>query len=198
MFEDQKCIYHCNKNNLNLSNLQIANYIENEVNTYIKNVDPYRSLPDFYLHLDFNPEAYKKAKQIKIHDPAIGDSYIEPDLDESYELLASIVNKRCLFVDGKITLGGGKYELKTDDAVMSHMEDWAKYISDDEVDVYNYIYNTKGAKAAYEYIKSIAGDLDNRWLAGKRIEDQEQLIEEVQDPEPQDTQKGKNIELNQF
>ena len=30
----------------------------------------------------------------------------------------------------------------------------------------------------------------------KRIEDQEQLIEEVQDPEPQDTQKGKIFELN--
>ncbi len=32
----------------------------------------------------------------------------------------------------------------------------------------------------------------------KRIIDQDQLIEEVPEPEPQDSQKGKNIELNQF
>ena len=150
----------------------IKQYVETEINNYMDHIDEYASRPDFSEHTEFDHSAYERAKNIEVHDPWFGDEYLEVnDPDQIYDLMCCMVNQRCIAVDDKITLNFHKYDLETDDDLLDHMKNMAKFLNTEEIEVYNYIYNTEGPKAAYEYIKRLEDILDDRYTADKELRD---------------------------
>ena len=66
--------------------------------------------------------------------------------------------------------------LDSSDDIISHYASWSKLMSDKEVEIFNYIYNTDTSAnkdKAYQYLKDISKELDNRWLQNRTKEDEE-------------------------
>ena len=159
----------------------VYNYIDKEVNYYLTNIDTYTSREDFYLNNSFNSkcldkvnELNKKYNGIQMYDYSSGISnvYIN-DKTEIVDIISCMINGKGNISNGYLSIGTSIVQLSSRDDMLAHYEKWLPFVTENEIQVFNYIYNTQGTDKAYEYLENISDELDNRWLANKTQEDQE-------------------------
>ena len=159
----------------------VYNYIDKEVNYYLTNIDSYTSREDFYLNNSFNSksldkvnELNKKYNGIQMYDYSSGISnvYIN-EKSEMVDIISCMLNGKGNISNGYLSLGTSIVQLSSRDDMLAHYEKWLPFVTENEIQVFNYIYNTQGTDKAYEYLENISDELDNRWLANKTQEDQE-------------------------
>ena len=159
----------------------VYNYIDKEVNYYLTNIDAYTSREDFYLNNSFNSkcldkvnELNKKYNGIQMYDYSSGISnvYIN-DKAEIVDIISCMINGKGNISNGYLSIGTSIVQLSSRDDMLAHYEKWLPFVTENEIQVFNYIYNTQGTDKAYEYLENISDELDNRWLANKTQEDQE-------------------------
>lgn len=165
------------------SNYQyIENYVNDEVNYYINNVDKYLSLDDFGSNSSFDVSNldvidkvsswHKDTVSVNGDYTAAGSYYVD-NKEDLVSFISCILNDKAGIKDGLLKIDGVDVRLSSNDIMLEHYVKWESLITDSERDVFNYLYNTEGVEEAYKYLEDIGGELDNRWLANKTKEDQE-------------------------
>ena len=156
-------------------------FITGEVDYYLNYIHPYINSEDFATNN--NPSTnyaqtidniLGKYKNVQTYDYNVNPptGYINSKED--------IVNIVGAMLNGDVTISGGYVVTSTavvaigsNDLTLKHFEKWLPFITEEEKQIFNYIYNTEGIDATYEYILGISDNLDQRWLADKTKSDQE-------------------------
>ena len=159
-------------------------YINNEIDYYLKNVNAYTKLKDFESYSYYDSKIESTLDEITDRFKGINYGHQAPiipisDIDEIVAVLSAIANGNesmtgNFIVDKKT--GFRVMLTSTDDYnIIDHFGTWveAGALKEEEIKVFNYILNKEGSQKAYEYILDISHELDNRWLAHKTEEDQE-------------------------
>lgn len=153
------------------NNRYFKQYIDNELNYYMDNVDKYMHKNDFKQNKTMGIDA------INTFDSIIaGEKGISKETEYATIISAALNDRVDVFIDGNTVYVDGINHpiMGTDDHYRFFLECAnRKLINKKEVDVYNYIYNTEGAEAAYKYLEKNYYEYDNRWLAAKTQEDKE-------------------------
>lgn len=160
----------------------LRDYINTEIDFYLKNVDPYINAQDFELNNDY------KDNNKNLSTICTGESYksgyVETksitNVEDMIALLSCHLNKTNNVINDNVYIydqndsitGIFKYTC-TDDIYLHYLKDWGTTINDEEVEIFNYINNTQGAQAAYNYLTDIASTMDQRWLNDERKKDKE-------------------------
>ena len=175
-------------------------YLSNEIDYQINYIDPYSLKDDFVLKNKFNDDYLGPLNTYKEICAKIDTSYENMyektpqaatrnlptwQINDKKEIV-DIVN--CL-INGKITLSGDafgnlcigdehKYAIETKDQVFEHYLKWNGLFTEDDKEVFNYIYNTQGIDAAYDYIanQDVSTRFDTRWLAYQTGVDEEYAL----------------------
>ncbi len=158
-------------------------YINQEIDYYIENINQYTVKEDFYKNCNFDSSnSYILTKIIDSfegYDYSMGSIPIKSlsDIDEIAAVLSMMVNQdeniyNCFVVDPKTGLNIMLTSTDKDNLV-EHFGKWQEFMTEQEREVFNYILNTEGSQKAYDYIFNISHELDNRWLANKTKEDAE-------------------------
>lgn len=158
-------------------------YINQEIDYYIENINQYTVKEDFYKNCKFDSSnSYILTKIIDSfegYDYSMGSIPIKSlsDIDEIAAVLSMMVNQdeniyNCFVVDPKTGLNIMLTSTDKDNLV-EHFGKWQEFMTEQEREVFNYILNTEGSQKAYDYIFNISHELDNRWLANKTKEDAE-------------------------
>ena len=172
-------------------------YIKDEVDYYMSKIDPYINKDDFQKNLGENGKIEDTLTKI------LDRTKYQPEYDENgnlidycyhgsrynsshdiitiadkgtlMEVLNALINGSDQIINNGSSLISSKEILyiQADDKLLSNFEKWAPLMTDEEVQVFNYIYNTEGYEKAYEHLKSISERLDNRWLANQTQMDAE-------------------------
>lgn len=161
----------------------IVNNINTEIDYYLNYVDPYINAQDFEEKNNVNLQNIEKLKSI-----CEGTSYNFGDVEnvtiENVDDMMAILS--CLFNDtgnidsNRVSIYGsdgsvnGLYNFTCYDENFNHyINDWNQVLREEEKEIFNYILNTEGAQAAYDYLSDIARIIDQRWLESERLKDQD-------------------------
>ncbi len=160
----------------------IYEYINKEISYYMQNVDAYISKEDFEINSNFDSSCLEKVEEIssKYADASVSYNYQSGPMmvqlnnkEDLVKILACMINGEGNISNGLLKAENNLVQLYSTDDIFEHSQQWLPFITDDEAKIFNYIYNTEGADAAYTYLENISNELDDRWLANKTQEDQE-------------------------
>ena len=160
----------------------IEEYIDSELNYYLKNIDPYVNAEDFDQHnnyLDNNDALYSIC-----HGGSYKSGYVETknitNVEDMINILSCVLNNTGNTFQDNIYIHDengetiGIYKITSmDDTFVHYYRDWKDTLSDEEVQIFNYINNTDGATAAYKYLQDISRNIDQRWVSAERLKDKE-------------------------
>lgn len=160
----------------------ILNYVNQELDHYMENVDTYIHQPNFMDKCGMNEELRERASEISTS--TTGELYYTSDgmaatryvgKEDGMAVIAAIINKTGDFTcsSGFIFSSGSYVQISISDATLKNYDSWIPFMQADEIEVFNYIYNTEGAEAAYDYLVKISDELDNRWLMDTQQKDAE-------------------------
>ena len=156
-------------------------FITGEVDYYLEYIHPYINSADFATN---NSPSDKYAQTIdnilsKYQNVQTYDYNTNPPT-EYINSKEDIVNVVGAMINGDVTLSGGYVvtptalvAIESNELTLKHFEEWLPFITEEEKQIFNYIYNTQGIDATYDYIQGISSNLDQRWLADKTQSDQE-------------------------
>lgn len=155
-------------------------FINYEVDYYLKNIDPYIIKDDFFKNTYFNNSCVESLNSIKDrysnYDFSAGNVFFIyiTDKSEVVNIIACMINgEGSIDNEGYLSIGFSRYQLLASDNMLGDYVNWLPFINQSEIEVFNYIYNTEGEDAAYKYLEKISDELDKRWLENERKEDQE-------------------------
>ncbi len=160
----------------------IYEYINKEISYYMQNVDVYISKDDFEMNSNFNSSCLDKVEEISekysassnLYNYQYGPMMVQLNNKEDLvKVLACMINEEGSISNGLLKSGNNFVQIYSNDDIFDHCQQWLPFITEEEVKIFNYIYNTDGVEAAYNYLEDISDELDNRWLANKTQEDQE-------------------------
>ena len=164
-------------------------YITEEVDNYMNNIDKY------IRNSDFSKYSYYDEKSAQSAIDKIWDSYknnalktgnveysygLGIDKEEQMQVLSYIINgnskesgKNSLYISSK----GISCQMNYIDSIVPNYQKWQEHMTSDEINTFNYIYNKEGSDSAYNYLVNLSKTLDSRWLVAKTKEDQEYAVE---------------------
>ena len=144
----------------------IYDTVKEEIDYRFNCIDPYLTLDDFDVYSTFHKYPHYDRLSVLTEYAENYGTIIRPlNLQEKMDLMASIINGYCLFTDDGIMINGKTYQLDDNsDEILKFFKQWSPYISDEERMIFNYKMNKEGLEAAYQYLKDISNELDNRWL----------------------------------
>ena len=158
----------------------LRDYIDTELDYYLENIDPYINASDFEEKNEFDSKYEKIVSGINQGGYSVDYPKYIDDKEEMIAILSCLFNgSENIYGDviytydseGKIS---GAFSYTSGDDIFNHFKDnWGEILTDEEKEIFNYIVNTKGAEAAYEYLETIAPTLDQRWLETERLKDKE-------------------------
>ena len=135
----------------------------------MKNIDPYIIEEDYAEKSQFDPNALEIINKVKKEwDKQISeDPEAIPNINLSNEDLTSmlycIMNNKAKESD---SLG-----IYTDNLIYNNYLKWKDFLKEEELTTFNYIYNKKGAKEAYNYLVDLSHTLDKRYIQDKQSKD---------------------------
>ncbi len=157
----------------------IYDKINHEVEYNMTYIDPYMIKEDFEENINFNSSCLDTLEKIK--NGEIGttaeDLYYSTEIKDKKQ----VADIMCALINGQITLSGGEI-IQNNSTETIHISgdkfifdypDFLPFMTDSEKEVFNYIYNTEGGEAAYDYLNGIAKELDNRVVEDKQRKDTE-------------------------
>ncbi len=168
--------------------LYLENYITEEVDNYINNIDPYVRNENFEKNSVMNEkevlDTLNKIDQRYTEGlELLGSTYacvVGDNKEELMQIFSYIINGK----NGKGDVGNlyipssdRKITVFYNDPIIANFQKWQVHMSEDEIKVFNYIYNTQSADEAYAYLENISKTLDSRWVVAKTREDQEYATE---------------------
>jgi len=185
--------------NTEISNLQdqkltyqyYRDYINNEIDYYITNVHDYMINDDFDANNQFNIDNAQIVNDItnKYTTEVYGGNTVNETLrteEDIVDFVGCMINgyegisaDGSFLQDGKIVAASSTIEVNgmqvivtsTDNMILNYSK-WIPLMTESEKEVFNYIYNTQGKKAAYQYLTNISGTLDQRWVANETQKDE--------------------------
>lgn len=100
------------------------------------------------------------------------------DRSDEMNILYSLISGNGEFVAGNGTVSfqkpGQRFSFNSaGDDTLSNFAYWADQMTDDEKTCFYYVWNTEGQDAAYDYLQSMSGVLDTRWVLNQREIDSE-------------------------
>lgn len=163
-------------------------YITNEVDNYMNNIDPYVRNENFEKNSVMNEkEVLDTLKQIDQRYTEglelLGSTYacvVGDNKEELMQIFSYIINGKNEKGDaGNLYIPSSDRNITVfyNDPIIANFQKWQGHMSEDEIKVFNYIYNTQSADEAYAYLENISKTLDSRWLVAKTREDQEYATE---------------------
>ena len=164
----------------------VSTNVKEEVDYFMDNINPYVMQDDFLANNNFNNSSTKIVDDLKakyyfssssgpiniVSNPTINIS----DQKEKVDIISCILNGKGNISNGFLMAGNCMFELESSDDIISHYANWSKLMSDNEIEIFNYIYNTDTSAnkdKAYQYLKDISKELDNRWLQNRTKEDED-------------------------
>lgn len=166
--------------------LSVCNSIKTSIETdsyeRAELLDSVEANADFNAHSTFNGldgydsiiyKKYSKGKQEHV------DESFELSIADEAEMLAYILNGKVNFNDNYLQGDNGTYRVTSADGLVQHYAKWLTegrndgIITDEEIEVFNYIYNTKGAEAAIDFLEKLEDIVDARYYSIKTRHDQE-------------------------
>lgn len=168
--------------------LYLENYITEEVDNYINNIDPYVRNENFEKNSVMNEkevlDTLNKIDQRYTEGlELLGSTYacvVGDNKEELMQLFSYIINGKNEKGDiGNLYIPSSdrKIAVYYNDPIIANFQKWQSHMSEDEIKVFNYIYNTQSADEAYAYLENISKTLDSRWVVAKTREDQEYATE---------------------
>lgn len=168
--------------------LYLENYITEEVDNYINNIDPYVRNENFEKNSVMNEkevlDTLNKIDQRYTEGlELLGSTYacvVGDNKEELMQIFSYIINGKNEKGDvGNLYIPSSdrKIAVYYNDPIIANFQKWQGHMSEDEIKVFNYIYNTQSADEAYAYLENISKTLDSRWLVAKTREDQEYATE---------------------
>ena len=168
--------------------LYLENYITEEVDNYINNIDPYVRNENFEKNSVMNEkevlDTLNKIDQRYTEGlELLGSTYacvVGDNKEELMQIFSYIINGKNEKGDvGNLYIPSSdrKIAVYYNDPIIANFQKWQGHMSEDEIKVFNYIYNTQSADEAYAYLENISKTLDSRWVVAKTREDQEYATE---------------------
>lgn len=167
----------------------IESYITDTVNYYMTYINPYITEDDFSQNSILNQEIIHNVdKIVEEHDvpPELwagegAKSYVDVSLDSKrdvVDIIGYMINDGPKMNYGRISSNNADFDFTTFDSetredIISYYDRYVEFVTDEEISVFNYIYNKEGVDAAYQYLIDISYELDNRWLADRVQKDEE-------------------------
>ena len=164
----------------------ISTNVKEEVDYFMDNINPYVMQDDFLANKDFNNDSTKTINDLiakyNFSSSLSQKNYVSAPIikisaqKEKVDIISCIINGKENISNGFLMTGNSAYMLDSSDDIISHYASWSKLMSDKEVEIFNYIYNTDTSAnkdKAYQYLKDISKELDNRWLQNRTKEDEE-------------------------
>ena len=154
----------------------LLNYTNTQIDYYLNNIDPYVNQPDFQEKSQYDSTIGEIALD-SINERVYGyDGYVFVNSkDEMIGLLSEAFNNEDSTLSYGYIYSNENYYFATitsSDELFTHfLTDWSQLLTEEEKQIFNYIVNTKGADAAYEYLEEISSTIDNRWYEKKQQED---------------------------
>ncbi len=163
---------------------QIYDEVTSTIDYQLNYIDEYTYNEDFANNIEVSPEAIDKVKEVinglinsSQIDGVSGEKYIEMssnDIDGISTLLYAYYNDL-----GNVTYDGSFFyingtRINTLNFNLTAM-DFAKYkpyMNESEKEVLNYIYNTEGEEALFEWLKNIGNEVDSRYLSAEEAKDE--------------------------
>ena len=168
--------------------LYLENYITEEVDNYINNIDPYVRNENFEKNSVMNEkevlDTLNKIDQRYTEGlELLGSTYacvVGDNKEELMQIFSYIINGKNEKGDvGNLYIPSSDRNITVfyNDPIIANFQKWQEHMSEDEIKVFNYIYNTQSADEAYAYLENISKTLDSRWVVAKTREDQEYATE---------------------
>ncbi len=157
----------------------LLEYINNELEHYMLNVDAYIYKEDFLEKCGINSEMMEKANSLgaldytNYNEHSLPIKYINTKEDVVAVIGAVINGSENYTASDSGIYANGIVSISSSNEMLKNYDSWARYVSEEERQVFNYIYNKEGVDAAYEYLESISNELDNRWLMDRQQKDAE-------------------------
>lgn len=159
-------------------------YIQSEIEYYINCVDNYTIREDFSENNGFNPACLDVVAAIRAKYESnlsfLTNGYYGsiPSIQISSEeeiaaIISCILNGEGSLYGEYISIGYSTYKLASQDLLISHYAKWAEIMPEENIQIFNYIFNTQGAQAAYQYLVAISSQMDKSWLINQRNKDTE-------------------------
>ncbi len=156
----------------------LSDYVKEELDYIEGSIDPYKYNSDFAENSQVSESALKDIENYTntfeyLIDGFAGErSIIMPEMtdENTATLLYAVFNKT-----GDITYKNGyfydKNGVNIPDAsfnlLLNDFSKWEGELTSEEKGIYNYVYNTEGPLAAYEWLQGIASKIDNRYVNSK-------------------------------
>lgn len=155
----------------------LLNYTQTEIDYYLEHIDPYINAPDFQEKSQYDPTIGETTLDA-INERVYGyDGYVNvSSKEEMIGLLSEAFNNEDSTLSyGYIFSNENNYyyaTINSSDELFNHfLTDWSHLLTEEEKQIFNYIVNTEGADAAYQYLDEISATIDNRWYEQKQKED---------------------------
>ena len=147
----------------------IHDYIEGEITYFKTYIDPYVGQVDF-LENSENHGGYEDTIEFLNQqcNASFDYGYVENIPFIYVGAKENVIDVIAAMLNGDISKSGiifnnnYPFTVSSLDPVFQHFTDLMDYITDDEIAIFNYIYNTQGVDAAYEFLDGILPTLDLR------------------------------------
>ncbi len=158
-----------------------------QIQYQINNIDKYTSCDDFMIK-NGQTAASMQAVDILITnfinssqvDDVSGERYITISLKNKEALgtmiFAYLNNNEKVRSDGDFFYVNG-IKVESFDFTSINSVKWKNFMTAEELQVYNYIYNTQGGEAAYNWLNDISDNLDSRYIEYKQKQDSQWAVD---------------------
>ena len=164
----------------------IQDSIESQVSEQVNLILPYKNSDDFSInsvYKDIDSENYLNDIGSKYFFSADSGTINISDINDEAKLLYEMINGKIKFNSDSVFDNGSLLGINicSSDGLIQNYAKWidknnesnGSVITSEEVEVFNYIYNTSGAEASIDYLNNLKGIVDLRYVSQKTIDDQE-------------------------
>ena len=152
-------------------------YVKTESKNYVENVLKYQLQDNYKQNCGQNKNDISVLKGISssatpdASSPGNYQDYYVTSTEQKVAIISALINGNSSVTDGSY-VNGVPISSNSDD-VFNHYRQWYEVMTDEEKQTFNYIYNTKGADAAYKYLQtdSLQKSLDQRYYYQKQASD---------------------------
>ena len=161
--------------------------VNEQTDFYANNINYYTRNADFMENCNFIPGSVESTLNSVVTNTRSIDQYNsgpqnhDVTQEELGAIMVAVANGDATLNRNIFNYNGHSVMLMSSDSAdfIEQYSQWMPYLNDQEIEVINYIYNTQGGQAVYNYLRDkdsennvLADQLDSRWLSHKTAEDQ--------------------------